>query len=292
MKTYYDFDNTKYITFGWAPERVYKRSIYFNGVTDYIDMEDALDLNPSEFTISSWIKRETGSTNTSILSKRDLSYTEGYDFRINNTGRFQVSWINGTTQTITSNTIIPEDEWHHVAIIYTGGTSYIYIDGVLDKAVALSAPVATSQSFNIATAGKGTLGAFFKGNIDEVRIWDSALTLDQLHYIMKQEIEDNSNFVGSSFFINRGITPTKDEVNTLPWGNLAGYYPMSTYTYTNTKDESGHGNQGALRNLRTVDLQTAPLPYESTQGGDWTNKNTWVNGNVQTIPGGKSIVNN
>lgn len=292
LKTNYDFDNTKYITFGWTPERVFVRSIYFDGSSDYVDMEDALDLNPSDFTISSWIKREFGSKNKSILSKRDLAYTEGYDFKIDNTGRFEVSWINGTTQTITSNAIIPEDEWHHLSIIYSGGTANLYIDGVLDESASLSAPVATSQSFNIAAAGKGILEAFFKGNIDEVRVWDSALTLDQLHYIMNQEIEDNSAFVGPSYFISRGITPTKDEVNTLPWADLAGYYPMSTYTYTNTKDESGNGNQGALRNLRTVDRQTAPLPYESTQDGDWDNNNTWLNGDVQSIPGATSVVDN
>jgi hypothetical protein len=65
---------------------------------------------------------------------------------------------------------------------------------------------------------------------------------------------------------------------------------MSTYTYTNTKDESGNGNRGALRNLRTVDRQTAPLPYMSGADGDWDDAATWTNGTVQTIPGSKSIV--
>jgi len=133
---------------------------------------------------------------------------------------------------------------------------------------------------------------FFHGNIDEVRIWDTALTVNQLRYIMNQEIEDNSNFVGGSYFINRSITPTKDDIASIPWSSLAGYYPMSTYTYTNTKDESGNGNQGALRNLRTVDRQTAPLPYQSTSDGDWDTDSTWSNGDVQTKPGANSIVDN
>ncbi|WP_417197612.1 hypothetical protein [Bizionia sp.] len=42
---------------------------------------------------------------------------------------------------------------------------------------------------------------------------------------------------------------------------------MSIYTYTNTKDESGNGHQGALRNLKTVDKQTALLPYISAASG-------------------------
>ncbi|REE83588.1 putative secreted protein (Por secretion system target) [Lutibacter oceani] len=292
VKTNYDFDNTKYITFGWAPERVYERSIYFNGTSDYIDMEDALNLNTSEFTISAWVMRESGSADKSVLSKRDLAYTEGYDFKINNLGKFEVSWMNGSLQTITSNTIIPEDEWHQLAIIYNSGTASLYIDGVLDITVSsLSSPVSTTQSFNVAAAGKGTLGSFFKGNIDEVRVWDKALTEDELHFIMNQEIEDNTDVAGS-FFTLKSISPTKNDISAgiLDWSNLKGYYPMSTYTYTNTKDESGNGHQGALRNLRTVDRQTAPLPYVSSANTDWDTKSTWVNGTMQTIPGSKSII--
>jgi len=287
VETNYDFDGTKYITFGWAPERVYTRSIYFDGVSDYVDMEDALDLNPTAFTISSWIMRESGSTDKSILSKRDLSYTEGYDFKIDNSGRFEVSWKNGSTQSITSSVVIPEDEWHHLAVIYTGGSASIYIDGVLDVTASLSAPVANSRSFNLAAAGKGTLGAFFKGNIDEVRVWDTALNVDQLRYVMNQEIENNSSFVNGLVIPQ---TITKNEVSSIPWTNLAGYYPMTTYTYTNTKDESGNGNTGALRNLRTVDRQTAPLPYLSQADGDWTTDATWLNNTVQTLPNALSIV--
>ena len=292
VTTNYDFDGTKYITFGWAPEVVYERSIYFNGTTDYVDMEDALDLNATEFTISAWAMRDSGSEDTSILSKRDVSYTEGYDFKINSTGKFEVSWKNGSIQTITSDVVIPTGEWHHLAIIYKNGNATIYIDGVEDKNLTLTAPPGTAQSFYIGAAGKNTPTAFFKGNIDEVRVWNKALTVDELRYIMNQEIENNSSLVGGSYFLSRSITPTKNEVATLPWSDLAGYYPMSTYTYTNTKDESGNGNQGALRHLRTVDRQTAPLPYVSNQAGDWDSDTTWLNGAKQTIPGSTALADN
>src|SRR5690606_17769156 len=111
-----------------------------------------------------------------------------------------------------------------------------------------------------------------------------------LRYIMNQEIENNAGFVGASYFIDKGISPTKNEVASIPWSSLAGYYPMTTYTYTNTKDESGNGHQGALRTLRTVDRQTAPLPYKSNGTGNWDTNATWINGDLQTIPGANSIV--
>lgn len=288
LYTDYDFDGVKYITFGFAPEKLYERSIYFDGVKDYIDMENALNLNPTEFTVSSWIKRGAGSSNKSILSKRDAAYTEGYDFKITSANKLEMSWGNSGAQKITSNTTIPQDIWHHVAVIYGGGSAKLYIDGVLDNTVTLAAPVATNQSFFIAAAGKNTPQAFFEGNIDEVRVWDVALTEGQLRYVMNQEILENTTFVNGKIIPN---AITKNEIAAVPWSNLAGYYPMSVYTYTNTNDASGNGHQGALRNLDTVDLQTAPLPYESASDGTWNTPATWLNNAVQDLPNSASIVN-
>ncbi|WP_299254537.1 LamG-like jellyroll fold domain-containing protein [uncultured Lacinutrix sp.] len=288
--TDYDFNGTKYITFGYAPQTIVERSIYFNGTADYIDMEDALDLNPSGFTISSWIKRDAADSGTaSILSKCDEGHTEGYDFRILNNNKIQMRWINGTVQQLQSFTSIPDDEWHHVAAIYNGTRLYLYIDGVFDRSANRNAPVSTNQSFHIAAAGKTSPTRHFRGNIDEVRIWDTELTQAQLQYIMNQEIENNSNFVSGKIV---PTTITKNDVASIPWTDLAGYYPMSIYTYTNTNDESGNNIQGALRNLNTVDFQTAPLPYKSAVGTNWDLNSTWLNGNVQTIPGTTSIVDN
>ncbi len=296
VTTHYDFDGTKYITFGWAPERVYERSISFNGINNYIDMEDALNLNTSGFTVSAWIKRDVNSVNKSILSKRDTDYSasnRGYDFRITNTGHLNVRWKNssGVSQELTSSVQIPINVWHNIAVIYNGTTATLYIDGVADTSSALSAPATSTHSFLVGAAGKGTITDFFHGGIDEVRVWNTALTVDQLRFVMNQEIRQNSGFVRGSFFQGQGINPTKNDIASVPWNQLAAYYPMTTYTYTNTKDESGNGNQGALRALRTVDRQTAPLPYISNADGNWTSNNTWVNGNVQTIPGAPSIVN-
>ncbi|MEX1382901.1 choice-of-anchor D domain-containing protein, partial [Lutibacter sp.] len=295
----YDFDGIKYITFGYAPERTFSRSIYFDGVVDYLDAGNVLDLNPSEFTISAWIKRGSASANKSIVSKRDFGYSNGgYDFKITSTGKVELSWKNGTIRTIFSNTTIPINVWHQVAVIYNGTEAKLYIDGVLDKTTPLGPPInptSNSESFIIAAADgeEANTSAFFEGNIDEVRVWNKALSEDELHFIMNQEIEDNSDIAGS-YFTAKSIIPTKNDIaradNTLNWVNLQGYYPMSTYTYTNLKDASGNGNRAALKNLNTVDLQTAPLPYVSAANTNWDTESTWVYGNMQTIPGSASLV--
>ena len=288
LEAEYDFDGTEYITFGYAPQVEVVRSIHFDGSGDYIDIENNLNLDPSGFTVSAWIKRDAADSGTkSILSKRDLTFTQGYDLRVLDDNRIEAYWKNGTNQITVSNTSIPDDQWHHVSVIYNGTTASIYIDGVLDKNEAKTAPTTTNDSFLIAAAGKNTTTQHFRGNIDEVRVWNTVLTEDQLRFVMNQEIEENAGQVMGTVL---PTSITKNDINAVPWSDLAGYYPMSVYTYTNTDDASGNGNQGALRNLDTVDRQTAPLPYESTQNGDWDTNATWVNGDVQYTPGTASIV--
>ena len=306
LETEYDFDGTKYITFGYAPQVVVERSIYFDGATDYIDIEDHLDLNTTstDFTISAWIKRDTGTTNASIISKRDAAYTEGYDFRVDGTGKLEMTWKNGLTQTISSNITIPENEWHHAAVIYSGNTGTIYIDGVPDPASitpSLTDPVPTTQSCLIAAADgyNPDTTAFFAGNIDEIRVWNIALSVSQLRYIMNQEISNITYFpdpANNTIALIQGdelpISIPKNEINLIPWSDLLGYYPLSIFTYTNTNDMSNNNNQGALRNLDTVDWQTAPLPYVSDSPGSWDADATWLNSSVQPLPNALSIVDN
>ncbi|WP_028281803.1 LamG-like jellyroll fold domain-containing protein [Olleya marilimosa] len=288
LETSYDFDGTKYITFGYASQVEVTRSVYFNGANSYMDMDNNLDLNPSAFTVSAWIKREASDTGTkSIISKRNNPFNSGYDLQIMNNNRIRMYWKNGSNQILTSNTRIPDNEWHHIAFIYNGTILYLYIDGVLDKSANKSAPLNTDESFLVAAASKTSTTQFFRGNIDEIRVWDTDLSINQIRYLMNQEIEDNGSFTSGKIVPN---TITNNEVAALPWSNLKGYYPMSIYTYTNTNDASGSNIQGALKNLNTVDFQTAPLPYTTSASGDWENNSTWTNGNTFYIPGSTSIV--
>lgn len=293
LETNYDFDSTKFITFGYAPQVIEERSVYFDGVVDYIDVENNLDLNTTQFTISAWIKRDTGTTNASIISKRDAAFTEGYDLRINGSGRLEFSY-NGGAATLTSGSItpIPENEWHQVAVIFDNGTATLYIDGVPDtSASGLPTPVTTSQSFLLAAADgyDPDTTDFFAGNIDEVRVWDTALSVSQLRYIMNQEIS-NDITLALEYGDVIPTSITNNEISTIPWANLEGYYPMNVYTYTNTNDMSGNNRQGALRNLDTVDFQNAPYPFESQASGSWDADSTWLNNAVQPLPNAISFV--
>jgi hypothetical protein len=290
LETTYDFNGTKYITFGYAPDRTFVRCIKFDGVNDYLDAGKVLNLN-SSFTVSAWVNRN--STDKTILSKRNSSFTEGYDLSINTAGRAEMSWmVGGTKHTITSNVVIPLGIWHHIGVIYDGTTTTakMYIDGVTSVSNTTMPNVpATTQSFLIAAADDVTPTSLFNGSIDEVRVWNVALTEAQFRYVMNQEIRNNTTFTNGAVVPN---TITLNDISSVPWSNLNAYYPMSTYTYTNAKDISSNNYTAALRNLTTVDSQTAPLPYESATNGNWETVGTWTNSTVQDLPYSLSIVDN
>jgi hypothetical protein len=285
LETDYDFDGTKYITFGYAPERSFIRSVDFDGVNDYLDAGKVLDLNTS-FTVSAWVK--SNGINQTIISKRNNPHTSGYDLGINNSGKAEMKWFNGSKQTIISSIVLPTGIWHNIAVSYDGTTAKMYIDGVEDANVPLlNVPANPTQSFLIAAADGVATTSFFKGTIDEVRVWSIALTENQLRYVMNQEINANSTFTGGTIIPN---TITLNEIGSIPWTNLSAYYPMSTYTFTNAKDVSNNHYTAALRNLTTVDRQTAPLPYESVADGLWQTPATWLNNTVQDLPNSTSLV--
>lgn len=290
LRTSFNFDHTIFISFARAQELTYSASLYFNGTSDFINFGNQFNLNIPEFTISAWIKREANSENTSILSKRDATLSQGYDVKINNAGQIEMTWKNEATQSIISNTVIPLNQWHQIAVVYKNQTFSIFIDGVLDKTLRLSPVLATDNFFIVGAGGNTSITNFFKGHLDELRIWSTALSIQQLRFMMNQEIKEKAGFVGGSYFESQNFSPTKNELQNIPWDKLEGYYPMSTYIHTSIKDESVHGRHGILADLSSIDEQTAPLPYQSYDHGNWNDYNSWLNGNIQPIPGSASLV--
>jgi hypothetical protein len=285
LETIYDFVGTKYITFGYAPEKTEVRSIKFNGSSDYMDAGKVLDLNPS-FTVSAWIN--ANDVNKTILSKRNSAFTKGYDLSINSVGKAEMSWFVGASKkTIVSNAVIPLGKWHHIGVTFDGSNAKMYIDGV-NKVISpiTGIPTATTDSFLIAAADGMNPTSFFNGSIDEVRVWKSALTEAQFRFVMNQEIQQNASKTRGKV-----IPPSisQNDIGVVDWTTLNVYYPMSTYTYTNAKDKSSYGLTAALRNLKTVDRQTAPLPYESSADGLWQNATSWTNYTMQNLPYSISI---
>lgn len=287
----YDFDGTKYFTIGIAHEEVQERQLGFDGIDNYTLIGDKVDLAGS-FTASAWVKPDGSNnlgTDKTIVAKNNGLV--GYKLFLTDANYIGFSVGTTASDRIDSNTQLPDNIWHHIAVTYDGTTANIYIDGVLDNTKTMTSPVPNGSKLAIGAVyiDKSNVVDYFKGDIDEIRIWDEALTVDQIHYVMNQELVRNGAVVNGTEVPN---TITKNEIEVVNWNNLLAYYNMNSYIGTHLNDASGNGNRGSLAepNQFTLEYQTSPLPYTTATNGDWDTISTWVNGSEQYIPGSPSIV--
>ncbi|MFN3967857.1 LamG-like jellyroll fold domain-containing protein [Flavobacterium sp.] len=287
----YDFDGTKYITFGVAHETILPRHISLDGSDDNVKIDAVNDL-PGTFSMMVWVRpigQNDAATDRTIVSK--YNGTTGYKVYLGTDNKVNVSWIGGTT--LTSSVALPNAVWHNIAVVYSSGDIKLYIDGVLDSTVTSAAPTASSNMFSIGGEyrNKTDIRNLFKGDIDELRMFSSALTLAEIRFIMNQEILQNSTGIKGTVM---PTTITKNDISGLTWSSLYAYYTMNSYIGTHLNDDSANNNRGSLviPDKITISVQTAPMPYESAANGLWSNTATWSNGDSQDLPSSLSIVDN
>ena len=260
----------------------------FDGGDDYINFKNNYDLNAS-FSIEAWIKRESQpasppSNIQTIISKRDEdSQINGYDLRLVGS-TLSFNWNNGGS--IVSPYPINIDRWYHIAITRGNNIYRLYVDGIEVKNSGGSAPVANSRDFIVGAMDQtgnppNKPVNYFSGWLDELRIWNKALDPQHIRQMMNQEIVLNGtdNVRGTIIPININ-GPDNDsngtDDNILSWSNLEGYYRMDQIDCGYLEPYNGVGVNGKLRNITTVQPETAPLPYVSVRNGDWTNRTSGV----------------
>lgn len=283
FETWYDFDATKFFSFGVANISTTKYRLE-NDSSDFVVGEKDVNLN-NAFTVSSWIR--TTNNNGVFVGKNGA-----YQFYVNNNGKVVGNWNNADR--VVSNATVTTGRWHYVTTTFASGTAKIYIDGVLDAtATGQPTPVTNSNNFSIGGVwtSKASITSRFLGDIDEIRIWTNELTETQLRFIMNQEILKSGTNTFGKVIPN---TITKNDIATLSWNNLQAYYDMNTLYGTSIKDLSDNNRYARIKYLspdnNIIAGQTAPLPYVSSTNGLWQNTATWSNGAVQNIANSLSLV--
>ncbi len=156
-----------------------------NNSGTYIDLGSSSVLNPSNFTISAWVKpRDASSAYGYIYSNaRDCCSTyKGIELFIGYNRLYTQIW-NSTAAAISSNAIIANNPgWVFVTSSYDGVTLKLYINGVLDNSTATALGVGSPASFNTAIGGMGMAPGTYTmdGDVDEVRLYNRALSAAEI----------------------------------------------------------------------------------------------------------------
>jgi hypothetical protein len=162
----------------WVPGKI-GGALEFDGST-YVDCGNKPSLNVREqITMSFWFKvKAFQNTWEAFLAKGDGAYRAS---RSAGTGNSVHMGITGGNYFDATAPIVTDDQWHHYAGIYDGTTATIYVDGVQAAQRTYGGQIGDSSNYNfyIGENAQAT-GRMLHGLMDDVRIYDRALTEQQL----------------------------------------------------------------------------------------------------------------
>lgn len=260
----------------------------FDGVDDHATTPNFIN-GESNVTIMAWVLSDSGNSTNMTIAGEDV----GCRLWLENGNKpsFTLKTSATTLKTISASTNINYDEWHHITGTFssTTGIMTLYVDGAFITSVnvgATGSTIANSASsngnFEIGRRSTSSGSEYFKGDIDEVRVFNTVLTDSQIQRMVYQEIENNNGVVKGKV-INKNITDISTNA-TISWTSLLSYYPLSLLvSNSRTSDFSSFDRITKLHNITTFQDETAPIPYISKDDGDWTSTNTWLYGSVWDI---------
>lgn len=160
-------------------------ALLLDGDNDYVRFDDRNSLDGYKqlyenfdrtITLEAWIKHDGNSDEDAIIVTKG-STSAGYLLRLEGVGEnpriaFAIGDLNSTL--LYSNYTLPMNEWVHVSVVYNGTDMIIYINGEVDATGTSSRTVGSNSHRVMIGAPTALDGKFYSGELDEIRIWNSA----------------------------------------------------------------------------------------------------------------------
>lgn len=159
------------------------QSYLFNGSSNYI--QAAVNINPSNYprlTMGAWVY----ATDTTPIRQIISHDNGGFDRSLGIDSRGGGGWSAFTGSTVLSGIPTSANAWKFVAVVYYQGTSQVmlYVDGVT---ISTTGTLGTGWDY-IRIGSNPSYGEYFKGYIDEVFIYNEALSVSQLDDIRRNGV--------------------------------------------------------------------------------------------------------
>jgi hypothetical protein len=239
----------------------------------------------SAMTVTAWVKSisSTVSNNWAGIVNIDDSSSNGdagqfwlQHSQLNTQFEFALENVSGNRTYVQSTTTPTDGVWYHVAGVYDGSYIYIYVNGVMEAKTAQTGKINTfASTFKMAIgrwAYSGNTYRRFDGDIDEVTLWNVALTQTQIRNYMCKKL------VGTE-------------------SGLIGYWRMNETSGNMVYDVTSNGRNGVAASATSIVWSGAPIGDASnyTYGGTSvsisqpTNKDSIVASNFSSTPSGVQI---
>ncbi|MEL0269163.1 MAG: LamG-like jellyroll fold domain-containing protein [bacterium] len=262
--------------------------LQFDGIDDYILIEENVLPDSGDYTISIWVKADSSNVGArTLISQSD---TSGSPFYFGSNSGSDLSGkikMNQDWKSLESSPFYLDNKWHLYTIVNDGtigdssiiiDTSLFYVDGIEISTVmgeGKSYPI--DERFFIGTMWDSS-GEFFSGAIDDISIWDRKLSSKEISSIYNSGI---------------GLDPTIDSLDYKGSENLIAFWPFSEGADSSVSDFSGNGYDGEIFGASWINIDSKLEPVidstliaESQNQNNSYQKEIW--GRVSDIDG-KSI---
>ncbi|WP_298417448.1 GEVED domain-containing protein [uncultured Kordia sp.] len=268
--------NGQFFTLAEPQQVTGSNALFFDGVDDYVEDKTPATEGLTDYTVMGWVKNP-GQVAT-VTNRRILGVTDQFEFFL---GSDLLSIQEGQTVSVSSPTSATTRDWVHFAVIVDTGSGFarFYLNGVSIGGGSIDPISPNTNPFRMGVEGSSD---YFQGSIDEVKIFNVALTEDQMRQMIYQEVQINGSNVRGTI-IPKDIEDFTTNAN-VPWSSLIAYYNMSDIKGNRVEDQSTGNNDAFMKNIASLEAQTAPLPYISTADGNWEDDATWVNGSIWDTP--------
>jgi hypothetical protein len=153
-------------------------ALSFDGDGDYVAVDAVDALTGDTFTIQAWIcVSEFAGLWNPVLIQHDLSNDGCYFYVASSRPSFYIVEYPVFAQAI-SHEAINANQWYHIAVTNDGSALNLYVNGLL-KSTASSSGL-TGVNYNAYIGCEPAMPLYYNGLIDDVRIYDRALTEDEI----------------------------------------------------------------------------------------------------------------
>ena len=259
-----DLFDTNTTVFGSPRDIRTKLYLDFDGRNDYAQSAPLLGTLAGA-SLMAWIDLDPTFSGDGVIVGQN-----NFQIRVTNTKKLEVV-VNGSAYDY--NTALNVSQWYNVAATYDGANIKLYLNGALVKTQSKTGAIDTDASLLTIGRNPNTIGpigsSYFKGKIDEVRVFNIALTDSQLQKMVYQEIKNfGSEIRGEIVPKNVATMPSS-----LPFTNLLRYYRMDNYKDNVIDDLTTAAidiTGTKIYNFKNIHLQQAPMPFLTERNGTFS----------------------
>ncbi len=159
-------------------------ALQFDGVDDWVTVPDAaaLDLTTG-MTLEAWVNPTAAMSGwDTIMLKERGSGDLAYALYANDGAPAPAGYVNvgGAHASVPGTGVVPQAAWTHLAATYDGAALRLYVNGALASTRARTGPIVASGGALRIGGNNAWPGEFFGGLIDDVRIYNRALTATEI----------------------------------------------------------------------------------------------------------------